>query len=469
MIFYLNLSSLYRKTFLVALALVATTVLGFLPADAVPSSYSISDLGTLGGQSSESLGIAPVGLVAGKAAVSRGLNHDVHACLWKNHQPQDLATLGGRTSAAFAVNGFGQVVGVSQTAEGDQHAFLWESGSLTDLGTLGGSLSFAYGINARGQVCGCAYTILHHALSHAFLWQRGGIGSGIMMNLGTLGGNNSTALAINDFGQVAGFAYTAGGDYHAFLWQRGHMNDLGTLGGRYSMARGLSAKGLSVGNSITSAGEQHAFLYAGGRMTDLYPFSSRYSDALGINEQGQVVGFAELPDGEYRAFLYSGGTTYDLNSIISSGSGWVLQEARAINDAGQIAGVGSINGQRHAFLLTPPAADVTASVIVTRGGFRYNARTKLYSQQVAVKNTDSWSIWGPFSLVLDGLSTNATLANATGTTATSQPAGSPYMSAQVSGRSLAHGQNLIVLLQFRNLSTRPITYRLRIMAGPGTL
>lgn len=39
--------------------------------------------------------------------------------------------------------------------------------------------------------------------------------------------------------------------------------------------------------------------------------------------------------------------------MIPAGSGWVLGEAYAINDAGQIAGYGNIGGEEHAFLLTP--------------------------------------------------------------------------------------------------------------------
>jgi probable HAF family extracellular repeat protein len=39
--------------------------------------------------------------------------------------------------------------------------------------------------------------------------------------------------------------------------------------------------------------------------------------------------------------------------MIPAGSGWVLIEARGINAAGQITGMGMHNGQEHAFLLTP--------------------------------------------------------------------------------------------------------------------
>ncbi|HEY3701676.1 MAG TPA: hypothetical protein VGL32_05420, partial [Acidimicrobiales bacterium] len=50
----------------------------------------------------------------------------------------------------------------------------------------------------------------------------------------------------------------------------------------------------------------------------------------------------------------------DLNSLIPAGSGWVLDQARAINDAGQIVGWGTINGHEHAFLLTPTTTTARA-------------------------------------------------------------------------------------------------------------
>ena len=51
------------------------------------------------------------------------------------------------------------------------------------------------------------------------------------------------------------------------------------------------------------------------------------------------------------AFLYREGRMQDLNDLIPSGSGWVLEEARAINDRGQIVGFGTFQGRTRAFLL----------------------------------------------------------------------------------------------------------------------
>jgi hypothetical protein len=43
----------------------------------------------------------------------------------------------------------------------------------------------------------------------------------------------------------------------------------------------------------------------------------------------------------------------DLNDLIDPALGWELLQALGINDLGQIVGHGRINGQTHAFLLTP--------------------------------------------------------------------------------------------------------------------
>jgi probable HAF family extracellular repeat protein len=133
-----------------------------------------------------------------------------------------------------------------------------------------------------------------------------------MTALGTLGGTWSTATAINDLNQITGQAYTR--------------NNLGA----------------------------HAYRFSNGRMTDLGTLGGSYSSGLAINNSGTVVGRSTIRDNSDHAFISTNGARMqDLNTMIPTGTGWVLQEAAAINDAGQIAGSGTVNGQFHAFLLTP--------------------------------------------------------------------------------------------------------------------
>jgi probable HAF family extracellular repeat protein len=80
------------------------------------------------------------------------------------------------------------------------------------------------------------------------------------------------------------------------------------------------------------------------------------SFAFGLNDSGQVVGDSYNASGQPHAFVWQNGTMSDLNDLIPPGSGWVLGNATAINNAGQIVGVGSHNGQGRAFLLTPDSS-----------------------------------------------------------------------------------------------------------------
>jgi probable HAF family extracellular repeat protein len=66
-----------------------------------------------------------------------------------------------------------------------------------------------------------------------------------------------------------------------------------------------------------------------------------------------VVGEVSNDPAPGDAFIWQNGVITDLNTLIPSGTGWVLQQANGINDNGQIVGTGTIGGQAHAFLLTP--------------------------------------------------------------------------------------------------------------------
>jgi probable HAF family extracellular repeat protein len=58
---------------------------------------------------------------------------------------------------------------------------------------------------------------------------------------------------------------------------------------------------------------------------------------LAIENVGQVVGWSQVDD-DVHAFIWQDGVMTDLNVLIPSGSGWILRDASAINDAGEIAG-----------------------------------------------------------------------------------------------------------------------------------
>jgi probable HAF family extracellular repeat protein len=75
---------------------------------------------------------------------------------------QDLGTVAGDSgSFALSINDKGQVVGLSNDANGNLHAFLWQHGVMTDLNAIiPPSFPFvlveAFDINARGEIVGLA-------------------------------------------------------------------------------------------------------------------------------------------------------------------------------------------------------------------------------------------------------------------------------------------------------------------------
>ncbi len=128
----------------------------------------------------------------------------------------------GRTTAG-GINIRNQIVGYVHDQDGRQQAVLWETGSAPKaLGTLGGRSSAATAINDSGQVVGQAGTA-NNSGNRAFLWQEG---TGIQ-DLGALTeGRSSEASGINDWGAVVGTATNSNGQGLAFLWNGRKMGDL---------------------------------------------------------------------------------------------------------------------------------------------------------------------------------------------------------------------------------------------------
>jgi probable HAF family extracellular repeat protein len=378
--------SIGRAIGLGLLALMIASVPGAVPAGSAPATpqpppnYVVIDLGNLdGGMGRPGDGATPYSINAsGQIAGQSQAPDDPHAFLSDTAGIHDLGALVDdvNISGAWSINTAGQIVGYSQTSNGNEHGFLYANGVMHDLGTLGGLNSTAWAINDAGQVVGEAELAgpqpWDSGPTHAFLYDSTG-----MHDLGTLLGFSS-ARAINNHGQVVGETNTADGSMHAFLWQDGSMKDLGALAGdRYCTANGINAAGQIVGMSrpdpFPRQLEGRAFLYEAGAMRSLGTLGGSSSQADGINDLGQVVGVSftsQDTSASRHAFLYNNGVMIDLNDLLPANSGWVLNEAHAINNAGQIVGDGTRNGAQRAFLLTfpsdpraiPPAAPSGLSV-----------------------------------------------------------------------------------------------------------
>jgi probable HAF family extracellular repeat protein len=115
--------------------------------------------------------------------------------------------------------------------------------------------------------------------------------------------------------------------------------------------------GSITGGVSTRAFERpsHAFLYDQGVFHDLGTLGGTYSVAYGINNNGRIVGMSTTAEpapgvpAVFHAAYSDGGAFQDLNSLIGP-SDWTLASATDINDAGQVTGWGTVNGQTQAYL-----------------------------------------------------------------------------------------------------------------------
>lgn len=340
--------------------------------------YMITDLGPppAGGVSSGPIAINDKGHIAGSywdwdSTDIGNLPSTVlpHAFIWKtslNGQMEDLGDLGGGQAEAFDMNLSDQIVGISLKAvtTGSQyaHAFSWKSGKMTDLNNYLGidppkEMSFAYGINDQGQIAG--YLIHPPDTNPPPFYAEG------FVFIKNSQETNVTQLSLTQIPRAINNAGLAGGSdlQEPFLWQNGQTMSLTNLPGSLS---GYISRINNLGQAVGSSGpvgfpgfeNGYAALWQNGNVTNP-DTTGNFSAAYGINDLGTVVGFVWTNSGgEYtsgHAVLWQSTNAYDLNAYIPTNSGWVLLGAGAINNKGQIVGVGSRTNEvgARSFLLTP--------------------------------------------------------------------------------------------------------------------
>jgi probable HAF family extracellular repeat protein len=184
------------------------------------------DLGRLDHDGSTSArGINDHGKVIGRSGLTQ--------FIWQHGVMTDFQMLpgAGNIHQLFAINNHGEVVG-SYGNPLFEHAVLWSNGVTTDLGDLPGGTGFMLStgdwsvpsaLNDFGQVVGMSDSA---AGMHPFLWE-----NGRMIDLGTLPGEFRVGSAndINNFGVVVGSFNGANGE-KPFVWDKiNGMRDLNSL------------------------------------------------------------------------------------------------------------------------------------------------------------------------------------------------------------------------------------------------
>ncbi|HVZ75616.1 MAG TPA: LamG-like jellyroll fold domain-containing protein [Polyangia bacterium] len=294
-----------------------------------------------------------------------------HATVFAGNGPLvDIDALAGPAvtlGIALGINDAGTVTG-SMYYGSTAHLFRFVlPDQYEDLGVRG-DLSRGESINIHGQIAGTYREGVYHAFRYT--------DADGFLDLGDLGGNLTQGRDIDDDGRVVGNsrlsttttnpadpAYSG----HAFIYDdvlhRRDLNDLidqttspgwvlvlpNRIRGNYVFGWGLLNGVQRPFRFDLSTGEVFDPGVPGG--------PTGAASAYSGNSSGDIVGTTEgtATTGDKRAWVYIHGVGYKmLDDLIDPASGWTLQAALAINEAGDVTGYGTHDGVTSGFRLRLP-------------------------------------------------------------------------------------------------------------------
>lgn len=369
--------------------------LSTLTAGLYAAPYEITDLGGLDGERSIVYDINQAGTAVGFA--SGPLDEDgnrtffVHAVQYDTAGNLDLGTLPeGTISEAVGINDAMVSVGyANETSENDagqtiskNFPVVFEGGTVSKLPDLAGLVgAVAYDVNNQNVVIlGGSYDVdsddEFNSSSRAFVFDRQTEQYTMIEPFAEGANRRSFVTSIDDNGDLVGFSdVKVAEDNFSIASYITNVADVSTLtqlpsvDNREMFARSVNSKKEVVGNIyISGTNDQREAFYvdmstASPQIEFLGFFADNFNDsrANDINNMGQVVGRALISVPTLRetaAFLYENGEMKDLNKLVACNTPWKLTEARAINDSGQIIGVGSLDGEVRTFRLDPTGGAV---------------------------------------------------------------------------------------------------------------
>lgn len=176
-------------------------------------------------------------------------------------------------------------------------------------------------------------------------------------DLGTLpGGVYSSAYAINDSGKIAGMAYDSSGQLRTVVWQNGQIATIPDVGGSAaSVPEDMNDAGEMCGRQQVFSGGIYYGLYwnpanQGFVLPGIPGGLSNLVRAHAINELGQIAGMGQQGPPNYwgHAAVWQGNT---FQSDLGFMGGGTYSEAYGINDLGDVVGVAALaSTAQHAFL-----------------------------------------------------------------------------------------------------------------------
>lgn len=261
-----------------------------------------------------------------------------------------------------AMNHLGQVVGMAhepedfstceatcetdEVEENDEESkdfvFMWEKENGVKQLNIPG---FPMDINDRGQVLVCLYPKDYSKMIMPWaIWENG--------NMGKMTTASDEELA-NDLTFLMAVKMNQSGDVLGFQAYYNQKTDQGSVNGK-----------------VWENDEAHSTWGIFGQLqrgNEIIPANALVTD---INDNKHVIGYLQTStispanddDADMQGFIFTKEEGLkNLNDCIDPDSGWQLGAAMAINNAGQIVGMGEKNGKPAAYLLTPIENKATQS------------------------------------------------------------------------------------------------------------
>jgi hypothetical protein len=158
---------------------------------------------------------------------------------------------------------------------------------------------------------------------------------------------------VNENGEVVGIAHDSSWYFLPFIYDETNgmqelTRDSNYLNGEW-YAVVINDFGLIGGHVIDATNQSLPFYWENKSALPTQvsmPAAFPYGEIYGLNSSGEMVGImwdTDQADAIEHAFIFDGQNgVMDLNDLINPGSGWILEFARDINDAGQIVGTGDL-------------------------------------------------------------------------------------------------------------------------------
>ena len=301
-----------------------------------------------------------------------------------------LGTAGVAPDVPLGINNLGQIIGQSPNSSS---GVFWSGPAATaqPLPQLAGTVTLPSVINNTGEIIGEAFNVL----SGSPVWATPTsvptlVTSGNFQSLNDLGeivGANSfwasassqaatlsplagfaavQAMAINAGGLIVGRSINSGQPLQPTFWSSPtsgpaalpgvpetfvafYVNSAGQIIGAFNNTIINTAGGVWFWSSVTAQPVLLPALAGGGVLVNGNGFAPEFA----LNAAGTVVGTSSDSLANPKAVIWTNGQVQDLNTLIPSGSGWVLQRATGINDTGAIIGTGTLNGTPASFYIAP--------------------------------------------------------------------------------------------------------------------